>query len=69
MEETVRCERCGAAIQQARMKEVMFEEGRARVTRRLCPSCLDQVMHNAEKVRGIVGDEKSAAIHISPPPQ
>jgi len=69
MDETVLCARCGATVPQARMKEVMFEEGRARVTRRLCPSCLDQVMQDADQVRGIVGDEKAAAIHISPPPQ
>ena len=68
MEDTIVCERCGTAIPLSRMKEVMYEQDRQRVTRRLCPSCLDAVMSESGQVRGIVGERKAAAVHVTPPP-
>jgi len=72
MEDTIVCERCGTAVPVSRMKEVMYEQDRRRVTRRLCPSCLDAVMSESGQVRGIVGgivgETKAAAVHVTPPP-
>ena len=68
MEDTIVCERCGTAVPVSRMKEVMYEQDRRRVTRRLCPSCLDEVMRESGQVRGIVGERKAAAVHVTPPP-
>ena len=68
MEDTIVCERCGTAVPVSRMKEVMYEQDRRRVTRRLCPSCLDTVMRESGQVRGIVGERKAAAVHVAPPP-
>jgi hypothetical protein len=45
----------------------MYEEDRERLKKRLCPSCLDEVMSDASGFRGIVGDEKAAAIHLESP--
>jgi hypothetical protein len=67
MAETFTCERCGNVFPRARLKEVMYEEGRARVKKNLCPSCLDEVMKEASGFRGIVGDENRAAIHLDGP--
>ena len=68
MEDTIVCERCGSAIPASRMKEVMYEQDRRRVTEQLCPSCLDAVMRESGQVRGIVGERKAAAVHVTPPP-
>jgi len=68
MEDTIVCERCGTAVPVSRMKEVMYEQDHRRVTRRLCPSCLDAVMSESGQVRGIVGETKAAAVHVTPPP-
>ena len=68
MEDTIVCERCGSAIPASRMKEVMYEQDRRRVTEQLCPSCLDTVMGESGQVRGIVGERKAAAVHVTPPP-
>jgi hypothetical protein len=68
MENTVECERCGTTIPASRMKEVMYEQERRRITLRMCPSCLDAVMSESSEVRGIVGDKKAAAVHVTPPP-
>ena len=67
MGDTFACDRCGSVVTTSRMKEVMYERDHERVTERLCPSCLDKVMNQASEVRGIVGDEKAAAVHIIPP--
>ena len=68
MEDTIVCERCGTAVAVSRMKEVMYEQDRRRVTEQLCPSCLDAVMRQSGQVRGIVGETKAAAVHVAPPP-
>lgn len=64
-EDTFTCERCGRDRPARQMKEVMHEEGRSRITRRVCPECLDAIMNESPKVRGIAGDEKRAAIHVN----
>jgi hypothetical protein len=68
MDETFVCERCKRVLTRSQLKEVMYERGHERVRERLCPRCLDEVMNQSGEVRGIVGKEKAAAVHISPPP-
>lgn len=67
-EETFECDRCGRTWPKRQLKEVMYEEGKQRTKRNLCPECLDEVMNAAGQVRGIAGDEKRAAIHITEAP-
>ena len=64
-EETFECDRCGREFPQRQMKEVFTEEGKDRVRMQLCPSCLDEVMNEADQVRGVAGEEKRAAVHVS----
>jgi hypothetical protein len=64
MDETFTCERCNNVFPRGRLKEVMYEQDRARLKKNVCPSCLDEVMSEASGFRGIVGDEKAAAIHV-----
>ena len=59
------CDRCGRDWPERQMKEIMYEEGRDRIKKTVCPECLDEIMNESDKVRGIVGDEKAAAAHIS----
>ncbi|MGH2756440.1 MAG: hypothetical protein ACRDI3_01485 [Actinomycetota bacterium] len=68
MGETSSCMRCGKELLKRRLKEVVHEEGRARVRRLVCPNCLDQIMNESSRVRGVVGTEKAAAAHIDPGP-
>jgi hypothetical protein len=67
-EETFSCDRCGRQLPKRQMKEAMYERGRERVREQLCPECLDQVMSASGAVRGIVGQEKHAAVHLNDPP-
>jgi hypothetical protein len=64
---TFACERCAKVLPRQRLKEVMRVEHRVRIKERLCPSCLDAAMGQAFGFRGIVGDEKRAAIHLDRP--
>ena len=64
---TFACERCARVLPRSRLKEVMHEEHRVRIKEKLCPSCLDAAMGQALGFRGIVGDEKRAAIHLDHP--
>lgn len=66
MAETVVCERCGRKVGERRIKEVVHEEGRNRIRRLVCPSCLDAIMNDSRRVRGVVGSAKAAAAHIDP---
>jgi uncharacterized protein CbrC (UPF0167 family) len=67
MQETFACDRCATVLPRSRLKEVMHEEHRRRIKEKLCPSCLDAAMGDAFGFRGIVGDEKRAAIHLDHP--
>lgn len=66
MSETT-CDRCGTAVPEESIKELAFEEGdeKTRVTELVCASCLDKAMNEADEVRGIGGQVKTAAAHIS----
>jgi hypothetical protein len=68
MEEMSTCARCDKELPTRRLKEVAHEEGRKRISRLVCSTCLDQLMNESSRVRGIVGTEKAAAAHIDPPP-
>ncbi len=63
-EEMFTCDRCGRSWPRRQLKEVMYEQGKERVKKNLCPECLDEVMAEASQVRGIAGEEKRAAIHV-----
>lgn len=65
MADTFTCDRCGNDFPREKLKEVMYEEGKERVRKELCPNCLDKVMNEASGVRGIAGEEKRAAVHLS----
>ncbi|MBA2426266.1 MAG: hypothetical protein H0V60_04170 [Actinobacteria bacterium] len=67
-EQSFTCDRCGRDRLRRQMKEVMFEEGRERIRKQLCSTCLDEVMRASGEVHGIVGQEKKAAIHLSRAP-
>lgn len=64
-EATFTCDRCGRKLPQRQMKEVMYESGKDRERKELCPQCLDEVMNESGIVKGIAGEEKRAAVHIS----
>ena len=67
-DQTFTCEQCGRELPKRQLKEVVYEEGKERIQKRLCPSCLDQAMNESSSVRGVVGTEKAAAVHIDPGP-
>jgi hypothetical protein len=64
MEDKSACGRCGQELPKRRLKEIVYEEGRERVRLMVCPSCLDKIMNESERVRGVVGTEKRAAAHV-----
>lgn len=64
MSDTFTCDRCGREFPRRQMKEAFHEEGRERVRRELCPECLDTVMNESGRVRGVAGEEKRAAVHV-----
>jgi len=64
MDESSSCERCGRELPTRRLKEVVHEEGRDRIRQMVCPNCLDQIMNESSRVRGVVGTQKAAAAHI-----
>ncbi|MGH2754155.1 MAG: hypothetical protein ACRDLB_06940, partial [Actinomycetota bacterium] len=63
MDETASCMKCAKELPTRRLKEIVHEEGRARIRRLVCPNCLDQIMNVSGRVRGVVGTQKAAAIH------
>ncbi len=67
-DDTFTCDRCGQQFPRNQLKEVFYEEGPQKERRKMQvdPSCLDQIMNESEKVRGVGGDEKRAAIHVVP---
>jgi DNA-directed RNA polymerase subunit RPC12/RpoP len=60
------CERCGREIDQNQLKEVFWEEGEQAERKKamVCPNCLDEVMNQADKVKGVAGEEKKAAVRV-----
>ncbi len=67
-EEVTSCQRCGREMPTRKLKEVVFEEGRERVRLIVCANCLDQIMNDSQRVRGVVGTTKRAAAHLDPAP-
>ena len=65
MSETFVCDSCGNEFPQNQLKEAFREEGKERIKERLCPSCLDLRMNEAGTVKGVVGEEKAAAVRLS----
>jgi hypothetical protein len=63
-DDTFDCDSCGREFPRRQLKEVFHEEAGERVKRNLCPACLDEVMNEADRVRGVSGDEKQAAVHL-----
>lgn len=63
-EEVFTCDRCGRAFPQRQMKEAFEGAGEERRKLELCPECLDAVMNEAGRVRGVPGDEKRAAVVV-----
>ena len=68
MDEKSSCMRCGKKLPTRRLKEVVHEEGRARVRQLVCPNCLDRIMNESRLVRGVVGTKKAAAAHVDREP-
>ena len=67
-EETFVCDHCGNQFPARQMKELAYEKGAERVTEHVCPSCLDKAMNESGEVRGIAGQDKTAAAHLDAPP-
>ncbi len=64
MDDMSSCMRCDKELPKRRLKEVVHEEGRMRIRQLVCPNCLDQIMNESGRVRGVVGTKKAAAAHI-----
>lgn len=65
MDETFVCEECGGTFPRRQMKEAFIWRGKERTRRQIHPACLDRIMAEG-RVSGIVGDEKKAAVQITP---
>lgn len=64
-DETFVCEECGGTFPRRQMKEAFVWQGKSRVRREVHPACLDKMMAEG-RVSGIVGQEKKAAVQITP---
>ncbi|MGH2812273.1 MAG: hypothetical protein ACRDI1_06120 [Actinomycetota bacterium] len=64
-EDTFVCDECGGTFPRRQMKEAFIWKGKERVRQQLHPACLDKVMSEG-RVSGIVGQEKKAAIQVTP---
>jgi hypothetical protein len=63
-DDTFNCDRCGREFSRRQLKEAFHDEGGERIKRNLCPTCLDEVMNESDRVLGVSGDEKQAAVHL-----
>jgi hypothetical protein len=63
--DTFVCEECGGTFPRRQMKEAFVWHGKNRTRRQLHPACLDKIMAEG-RVSGIVGQEKKAAVQITP---
>lgn len=64
-EESFVCDECGETFPRRQMKEAFVWHGKTRERRELHPGCLDRLMAEG-RVSGIVGQEKKAAVQITP---
>ena len=68
MADTFTCDNCGNTFPREEMKEV-FRDGTEGVEpEKLCASCLDQKMNEAEEVYGVEGQEKRRAAYLARSP-
>ncbi len=59
------CARCGRDVEENLLKEVAWEDGAEQKRELVCPNCLDELMNQADEVRGIAGQHKTAAAHLT----
>ncbi len=64
MSATFTCDRCGKQYDESDKKEAFVDEGGSEIKKTLCPTCLDDVMNQADQVQGVEGDEKKAAVAL-----
>ena len=64
MQENFTCDRCGREFPIRQLKEAFTEEHASRERERLCPSCLDLRMNEADRVKGVAGEHKRAAVRL-----
>ncbi len=64
MQETFVCDRCGQEFPQRQLKEAFMEGQESRERDQLCPSCLDIRMNEADRVKGVAGEDKRAAVRL-----
>ena len=64
MPESFVCDRCGQEFPIRQLKETFTEERTSREREKLCPSCLDIRMNEADRVKGVAGDHKRAAVRL-----
>lgn len=65
MGDTFTCDSCANEFPRNQLKEVFTEEGTERLKEQLCPSCLDRRMNESPVVKGVVGEEKTAAVRLT----
>jgi hypothetical protein len=64
MQDTFTCDRCGQAFSIRQLKEAYREDDGRRHRESLCPSCLDIRMNESDRVKGIAGEDKRAAVRL-----
>jgi hypothetical protein len=64
VQESFVCDRCGQEFPIRQLKEAFTEEQASREREKLCPSCLDIRMNEADRVKGVAGEHKRAAVRL-----
>lgn len=64
MQESFVCDRCGQKFPRRQLKEAFTEGQGSRERSVLCPSCLDIRMNEADRVKGVAGEDKRAAVRL-----
>ncbi|MGH2698999.1 MAG: hypothetical protein ACRDJL_07360 [Actinomycetota bacterium] len=64
MQGTFVCDRCGREFPTRQLKEAFTEEQTSREREKLCPSCLDIRMNEVDRVKGVAGEHKRAAVRL-----
>ena len=64
VQETFVCDRCGQEFPQRQLKEAFTGGQESREREELCPSCLDIRMNEADRVTGVAGEDKRAAVRL-----
>jgi hypothetical protein len=66
MADAFTCDNCGNEYPSDQMKEVKTDDSGS--TQKLCPTCLDEKMNQAEGVYGVEGEEKDKAAYLADSP-